>query len=214
MNLEEKKTILFKDIEKHYDEFIRQSKMKLNRQYAPEHNSHLELVSDVIFSIVNKFDNEEIVDKYLEMYNDGMFFNYITKAINTNAKSLNAPFLYNKLKIRNRITIIENYKYDKETEDTQEKTDKQEIAEKIIRSFEPDIAPSIYGNEWRYYTKIYKEYIEDPNMTYSKISLKYNIPLGSIAYDMRIMKEMILDYIQKQNQNQNKNYENKNYEIF
>lgn len=194
MTTNQKKTIIFKDINSHYDEFLRQSYMKVDKRYANQPNDHIELVSDVIHSIVCKFEDKDQLERFYEMSVNSMLFNFIVKAINTNAKSLNAPFLRNKLKLRNRIQFDENlYK------DTYERTEWDDIVDDIYESFEPPNAERIYGPDWKYYITIFKEYVEDKKCSYERLSRKYNIPKSSIARDINTMKIKVRKYLKYEN---------------
>jgi GMP synthase PP-ATPase subunit len=195
MTNKDKREFIYSDITKNYNEFIRQSKIKLDYRFAPERDSHIELVSDVLFSILDKLDKREDLDRYYEMAVDNTLFNYICKAINTNCKSLNAPFLYNRLKTINRYVYYEEFT-DVPLEDEDDvEVDYRKIAELILESFEPPLAKKIYGAEWRLYVKIYRDYIEDNKATYGSIAKKYNIPYGSLARNMAVMKQKIKKYL-------------------
>ena len=215
MTLEEKQQEIFKDIALHNKEFIRQASIKIDKRYAPNPLDPLELVSDVIYSIAIKLDNKENINRYYKMVKEDMLFNYICKAIDTNCKFKNAPFLRNKLRIINRIPIVgdnaqrtqsnvrnwnlENY--NNEIED--EQIEKQEaLIDDIYLLMEPSAARELLGKHWKYYVTIFREYIQDSKTSYTTLSQKYNIPRPTLAKNILTIKNAIRNEIEK-------NYENK-----
>jgi len=191
MKLNQKKKAIFDDITFHYDEFLRQSHIKVDKRFANEPTDHIELVSEVLLSIVDKFDDPEQVDRYYEMVQQNMLFNYIVKSINTNTKSLNAPFLREKLRIRNRTVVSDNLYVE-----PGKKSEWDLIVDRIYETFEPEAAKRIYGEDWKYYTTIFKEYVENKKCSYEKLSRKYHIPKSNIYRDISEVKRKIRKYLE------------------
>jgi hypothetical protein len=190
MTKEEKQEFIFNELEKYNSEFLRQSKMKINRQFCRETSDHIELVSDVLFSVIRKFDNKKDLNKFYVMAKNEKLHLYILKGINTNAKSLNAPFIKNKLLLLNRIQVTENLQY---IDDDQPDEERAELVDYLKTLLTPKEAKKIFGDQWELFTKLLKEYTETPSCTYRDLALKYGIPEGSMAWTFTLMKKKIIE---------------------
>jgi len=170
--------------------------MKIDRRYATEHLDYLELVSDVIYSIISKLDNDTYVNKYYEMLQNNGLFLYIVKAINTNAKFKRAPFLQKKLKQKNRISYIDNVclnENDKAYTDQEE-----EVLDEVISCLTPENAKQLFGKQWKYYSTIFHEYYFNTKTTYQSLSEKYRIPKSSISRDLVQAKNIIIIHLENE----------------
>jgi len=189
MNLNKKKNIILEEIATYNPEFLRQAKFKIDKSVAPEKLDYLELVCDVLFSIINKLDTNEQIDKYWAIHKEGTLFNYLIKAIDTNAKRKNAPFLRKKLKIKNRYIHNEEIKYKHTLYPEPEPVSDQ--AQFILECLETPKAPLLFGEHWKYYTQLFKEYINNPSTTYQSLADKYNIPKPTISLHIQDLKKIL-----------------------
>jgi len=73
-----------------------------------------------------------------------MLFNYIAKAINTNARMPSSPFLRKKLILKNRITLYTSYQ-DQEPEE-EENPYRENLKLQIKQCLEPPHALKIFGS--------------------------------------------------------------------
>lgn len=190
MTIEEKTSTILNDIAKHNKTFISQAKWKLNKRIANGPTDHIELVSDVIFSIIKKLDDPASVDRFYVMAINNKLYVYILKGIDSNCKFLNAPYLRHKIKLMNRIPLRDDHLYeDDEDEELMER------AAYIKSLLEPHNAKLIFGDEWKLFITLLTDYIENPHFTYKDLSTKYNIPLGSISWTMKVLKTKLLKAI-------------------
>jgi len=202
MTLEEKQQEIFNDIALHNQEFIRQATIKIDKRYAPNPLDPLELVSDVIYSIAIKLNNKENINRYYKMVKEDMLFNYICKAIDTNCKFKNAPFLRNKLILLNRTNINDKtFSVDEDYDDEeQEQISEQEaLIDRVYFLMEPSEARRLLGRHWKYYTTIFREYIQDPKTSYTTLANKYNIPRPTLAKNILTIKNAIKNEIENEN---------------
>jgi len=177
------------DIAKNNSEFIRQAKIKINKKIAPDPSDPLELVSDVIYSIIIRLDNSKDLNKFYRITKEGMLFNYITKGIDRNARFYNSPFGRKKLLIVNRIAIHDNVSIEEEEDD-------EEIIERanyLKNLFDAKEGKQIFGDRWKLFKILITEYTGTPDCTYQKLADKYNIPLGSVSWMFTMMKSKIKD---------------------
>jgi hypothetical protein len=187
-NLEKRDQIL-QEIAKNNSEFIRQAKLKINKKIAPDPSDPLELVSDVIYSIVVRLDNTKDLNKFYRITKEGQIGNYIFKAIDRNARYLNTPFGRKKLVVLNRIEIHENMAIEADEED--EDQDLIKRASYIKSLFDSKEGKEIFGDRWKLFKILITEYTATPDCTYQKLSDKYNIPLGSVSWMFGILKTKI-----------------------
>ena len=193
MDQTKKREAILEYIAKHNEEFLRQAKIKINWKFATSKIDNVALVSDIIFTIVNKLDDVTNVNRYFDMIKDNMLFNYICKAISINGKFLTSPFIQDKLKQRNRIVILQDYEYFKEEENDEEYEFENEVLTRIFELLEPENAKALLGERWQYFVTIFKEYYNTPRATYESLAKKYDIPKPTIALNIMTIKKAIFN---------------------
>ena len=207
----EKKKIIFADISKNMLEFEKQARIKLvKRRHLLQTNSdHLELVSDILFSVFDKLDKEIYIEKFYNMVLDDQLKLYIFKGIDRNCTSFTAPFLRNKLAVR-RISNLDkdivsddSESRDSDTLKLDEMSDKNKNRlQQIDALFQPPIARELFGSHYKYFIKLFKEYIAEPDTTYKSLGIKYGVPTSSINAHFQILKRIIknnISYDEKNN---------------
>lgn len=192
----DKRNYVLNNMAIHNDEFLRQARIKINRYIYRDPSDPDELVSDVLFSIIKKLNCSKEINRFHQMAQDDMLFNYITKAIDRNARYLNTPFGRKKLTLLNRTSINEIlYLPEEAPEELHE--DVIAKAEYIKSLFEPKNAKEIFGDRWKLFKTLIEEYVENPKCTYAELSKKYGIPLGSVSWTFTLMKTKIRERAQK-----------------
>lgn len=189
MTLEEKKKQILDNIWSNYDDFTRQSYVKLNRKIAKRKDDHIECVWYVLEPIFRKLDNKVQINKFYDMLpNDGLYL-YILRAINTNAKIYTAPFLRDRIKELKTKEVSDNHmKPDEGDEDLE--TDL--VVNHVLDILEkPERSREVFGSAWKYYSRLFNEYYIEKKCTYKSLSMKYGIPAPTLAKDMLNIKEMI-----------------------
>jgi len=197
-----RKTKILEVISYKYTEFIRQATFKINKFIANSSTDPNELVSDVVFSVINKLDDEFYLNKFYKMAEENKLHLYILKGIDSNCRYLNAPFLRSKLKLRNRVIYKDNYYYDKDDEIYTE-TEEDLLVDYIYTLLSPEKAPEVFGKYHKYYSTIFLEYISEPKISYQTLANKYDIPKPTLASDIMKIKIKIKNYI-------NENYKKHN----
>lgn len=189
MSDEEKKTILKLEIANNFDNFLGQCNNKIRSYHVFNNLNHKELLSDIMFGIFNKMDDPKYVSKLYYIYEQNKLIPYIGKAIDNQAKHIKGPFLQKKLRQIRDIEFIDLY-YRMEEVDIDDKEDFliDEI-NKIINQIE---AQKILGSYTFYYVRLFKEYVNNINLTYKDLSLKYKISLATINRDMLYIKKCII----------------------
>jgi len=192
-------------IGKYYSEFEKQARVKLykRRHLLSTDTDYLELVSDVIFTIVDKLDNVTYVNKFYTLCLQDELKLYIFKSIDRNCSSFTAPFLYNKLKLtkQNELNydIQSDYKnldsdqlkwveYDDETKDK---------VNRLYEMLEYPKARELFGEHWKYFANLFLEYIDDKSTTYKSLSIKYDVPISSIGSHIKLVKDKLLNEYNK-----------------
>lgn len=199
MTLQEKRDTILAEIAQWNDEFLRQASYKIDKRYAPSPTDHIELVSDVIYSVIKKLDSRRDVNRFYIMVQEKRLHLYILKGIDSNCRYLNAPFLRHKLIQRNRIQICETLNIPDEDPDN-ETLEKSDYVKTFLSGKK---AKETFGEDWKVYTTILKDYTENPNFTYRDLSKKYNISLGSIAWMMTKLKEKLKGAIENEEKRAN-----------
>ena len=216
INNEEKVKIIMDDLGLNYNEFLSQSKVKLWKQYKicpPESNR--ELMSDIVFSIVKKLETQENIDRYYKMVLVNTLKLYVFQAININTTYWNSPFLRKKIKEnyrkngiqaenlfavsgKNGILADKMFVFMEELDDEKyiEYIKEKKVIDTIMDMLKQPNAERIFGEDWHYYTYIFLEYINTKS-SYKSIALKYDIPLSSIAFHMRLVKDKIREELAK-----------------
>lgn len=113
MTKDEKKKVIFKDIENNYPEFLRQAKSKLSR-YNFRNREHEDLVSEVTFSVMTKLDSTRDGTFYINKFYIDVLDNrlrlYIFKAINTQATKVKGnTWIARQLDQKNRLVYLEDF---------------------------------------------------------------------------------------------------------
>lgn len=209
----EKRNFILIYIGNHYLEFQRQSKLKLkaNRKLLNFNIDldHNELLSDVIFSVVNKFDDDLKLDRFYKMAKENQLSLYIFKSIDINCHSFKAPYLQSKIH-KKRIAfyrqdmskignLIEDDKpQDSDTRKLNTMTNKQqELIKQVYELMKPESAERLFGPHWKYFVRIFHDYMDNPKGTYKNIALKYDVPLSSIRNHLQLIYKKIRDEINK-----------------
>ena len=188
MSNPEKQDYILEDMAKNYNEFLKQAKYKLIKQRSiVSTDAYRELVSDITFSIIEKFTNVNHLNRFYEMAKANKLKLFIFKAIDSNTRFYSAPFLRKKMKEINRISYVDHF--DNAIAETEPDEDEERI-NAILDALEPEHAKAILGEQWEYYVIIFKEYIYNKT-TYKKIASKYGIPQSGIYFHIRWMKERI-----------------------
>jgi len=236
---DEKVAVIPKDLSANFNTFCKQARIKLykHRKLVGE-NQERELVSDVMFSVIDKLKNSTTIDRFFKMAVKDRLKLYIFKAISTNTSFYSAPYLQKKIKEANRLELFENRNYYNDfalndesslkdgpwihtsstyqkrlddyknkiiiepTDDDGEKElsliNDTLIALEIRKMLELPIAPKLFGEDWKYYTQLFKEYVST-DCSYKSLSIKYNIPKSSIAFHIRRTKDIIRNELEKNN---------------
>lgn len=199
MTMDEKRDAILAEMAKYNNEFLSQAKWKINKQFANGPTDHIELVSDVIYSIIKKLHSRREVNRFYVMTIENRLHLYILKGIDSNCKYLNAPFLRHKLLQRNRIEITEAYNIPDEEEDN----NTIERANYVKTFLKGTKAKETFGEDWKVYTTILKDYTENPDYTYRDLAKKYGISLGSVAWMMTKLKEKLKRAIENEEKRAN-----------
>lgn len=179
-----------------HDELVRQARIKIDRRLAPDPSAPAELVSDVYFSIIEKLDNSQFLKRMVETYEKGQLLAYLGKAIDVNARFLNAPFLKSKIKQKNRIVIeTSGSKYRQRISEPAFSEDEQKALDIIEECMEPQRAKELLGPHWKYYTTILEEYIKEPDISYQDLADHYGIRKRTLGRDIRIIKGVLKQQI-------------------
>lgn len=198
------------DIALNLKDFEEQAKIKLFKRshLLNTKTDHLELISDIIDSIVNKFDNEITLRRFYYMAIHDKLRLYIFKAIDTNCSSYSAPFLQKKLKNKKIYPLIENLNIQDEGYDGMDSDqikyyelpeEKRLIVDKVYLMLEPVRAKELFGDHWKYFANLFLEYIDDPKATYRSIGKKYDVPATSIGSHIQIVKNKIKKELDENN---------------
>lgn len=208
MTKDQKINAIMNNIALNYNDFQQQAKDKLKKQRKITFSSsdHRELVCDVVYSVINKLNTIENVNRFYNMCKTNKLKLYIFKAIDINTKFVSSPFIQNKLKIFNKGVIIENNNYfdDVSSEETHEYEEIKE-AEKdflffyIMSLVELPKAKELLGEDWKYYSTLFKEYFCNVNATYLSLENKYGFPSSTLYRDVTYVKNKIKEDLEKNN---------------
>ena len=171
-----------------------------------------ELLSDVIYSIVSKLDDETKLKRFHVMAVENKLRLYIFKSIDINCRSFKAPYLQSKIN-KKRIAFynrddmshigsidLEHEPMDSDTKKLSEMSlEKQHLVKEVYKLLEPGPAKELFGPHWKYFVQIFHDYMDNPKGTYKSISLKYNIPLSSIQNHLQIVYKKIRNKIDEKN---------------
>ena len=202
MTKDDKIAFVLNDISNNYNTFIKQADNHLQKHSRLSDSTGSELMSDILFSIIEKLNTTKNINRYYDMaLNDRLRF-YISKAIFVNTYYFKSPFLRAKFKQNNRYTVIETKDYlfaiQEPTDfDNQDESTKEKMSADLLSMLEYPRAQQVFGEDWKYYTKILKEYIATPECTYKSIAEKYGIPFSSIAFHIRYAKDKIREELNK-----------------
>lgn len=197
MNKDEKVEAILSDMSTNYLEFCRQAKIKLYKHAKLcDNNSYKELVSDVLFSVISKLNTTENINKFYKMTEKNKLKLYILKGISTNTSFFSAPFLRKKLQESKRLIFYDNIEYYEEEFDEITEQEEENIINLINSFLEKPKAPELFGEDWKYYTNLFKEYIHTKS-TYASLGQKYSIPVSSIAFHIRYVKTKIREELKK-----------------
>ena len=190
MTNDDKVAYILNNMSINFNEFLKQAKYKLFKQYTiVNSDSYKELVSDILYSIINKLNTNDNINRFYNMAIKNTLKLFIFKAIDSNSRFFTAPFLRNKIKEYNRITYTD--KYHDIIDNVNDNNEEDEIkTDLVLNMLEPINAKRIFGEQWEYYTIIFKEYIFEKT-SYKKLSSKYNIPISNLYFHIRWIKEKI-----------------------
>ena len=109
---DEKVAFILKDLSLNYKVFLQQAKNKLYKHIKLcGKDAYHELVSDVIYSVIQKLNNIEDINRFYKMTVNNKLRLYVLKGISTNTSYYSAPFLQKKLKENNRLSVFDNINY-------------------------------------------------------------------------------------------------------
>jgi len=209
MDKNEKQQFILLYIENYYEDFQKQAYIKLKRSKKilniKQDLYHQELLSDVLYSIIEKFKDEKKLDRFYLMAKEDKLCLYIYKAIDINCSSFQAPFLQKNIKKRGLpfndnidTGFIQKPAMDSDTEKFEEMSNEKKILiKKVYKLLEPENAKRIFGPHWKYFILIFHEYMDKPKTSYKKIALKYSTSEFSIYNHLHIMYNKIKKEINK-----------------
>ena len=94
MSNEEKLSSINKCITSKYNEFVKQANRKIIKSRLKNNDSDgIEIVSDIVYKILNNINDKNKLDKYYKMITDDTFHLYIFKAIDNNCNFKTTPFM-------------------------------------------------------------------------------------------------------------------------
>lgn len=225
----DKLNFILLNIAENYNEYLKQTEIKL--RYA-KLNPFLsrELISDVIFSLIERCSDPKVENKFYKLTLNNKLFNYVIKSIDINCKHSTAPFLRNKIKEDNRITINESiftseisyatpriwsaltprqikitkfiYKNNKiwKSLTKEKKIETIIFIEKLLT--DKTKYKKIFGEYWKYYVTIFNEYINNKQITYKYLSEKYNIKWSQIFLNFKTIKSILIKEIENNLKNE------------
>jgi hypothetical protein len=188
MDYSDKKNIILAEINHFYPLFLKKAEQIIDKKIAPEPQDPMELTSEVFFSILNKMDSSIYIDRIYNMIENQNFYSYLNRSIFLNARSKRAPFLFEKLKLRNRIILVEgiNHKPDIEYDDSND-----ELLLFIDTLLSPPKAIQVFGPHWKYYVNLLDDYCKDPDATHESIAKSYGLHKSSISYSFKQLRKII-----------------------
>jgi len=198
MTTNDKVSFILTDISTNYSEFIYQAEYKLKKQkslLSRDHLSH-ELLSDIIYSIIKKFDDDDFLDHVYLMAQNNKLKLYIFKSIHTNTTFHKSPFLIKLFKEKSRITLsddIDSRLYTNWTEPTLSEKEHQTLIY-IDEFMQPEYAEKVFGKNWEYYVELIDVYIKS-NCSYRQIEKQTN--LRNVAFHYRKIWKIIREELSR-----------------
>lgn len=188
MDYSDKKNIILAEINHFYPLFLKKAEQIIDRKIAPEPQDPMELTSEVFFSILNKMDSSIYIDRIYNMIENQNFYSYLNRSIFLNARSKRAPFLFEKLKLRNRIIFCPEINPEPDTgyEDTN-----GELITFIESLLVPPKSVQVFGPHWKYYVNLLDDYCKDPDATHESIAKSYGLHKSSISYSFKQLRKII-----------------------
>ncbi len=194
MTIGQKKELLKTWLANNITELTRQAKIKLRKDIA-KFSTVESLISDVAFVFLEKIESKENIIRYHQMLEENKLLAYMGKAVDNNARFVNAPFLKKELALLNRIQLNTNIDFSDSGPD-----EHVQLIEDLYDILKGQELKELLGNSWKYHLTLFNEYLTIGN-SYSKIAEKYNIPKSavhkSINYTKTNIKTLIVyeDYI-------------------
>jgi hypothetical protein len=198
MKKEEKINAILENIAFNYNEFQKQAKNKLKKQskIVNPTEDYRDLVCDVVYSIIDNLKTLKEINRFYKMYKENKLKLYIFKAIDINTRYATSPFLRKKISEYKRFVVLDNINYNTNNfEEIYE--DNGFLFYYIMSLIEPPYAKKILGEDWRYYSDLFKEYINDVDSTYVSIEKKYNLPSSTLYRDINYVKNKIKEELTK-----------------
>lgn len=169
---------IFDSVALWYPEMIRQAKKKLHFRYCEDSSAHIELVDTVIAPLLNRIRvDQQFAIKMSGLLNDGKLFNYIMKAIDSNAKFPSSPFLRSKLKLHRNRELNDTHQ---PIDDSEEVADQIELEERLVALLTKERFDEFFGRYSYLYLEIILQYSK-PGATYKSIANYYGISKSSVA---------------------------------
>jgi hypothetical protein len=213
--MDAKTSFILENIADNYEEFELQASVKIKKQFNICHpDSYHELVSDVVYSVIDKLSSFTDCNRFYRMAKENKLRLYILKGISTNTSYYSSPFLRKKILDKNNhrpnlmyvtdpeiharingVKLVECSDEEERATELQESYNKQEtellLALNIRKMFLVENAPRIFGAEWKYYKRIFLEYVDGKDVTYRSIAAKYDLTPSSIASHIKHVKTCI-----------------------
>lgn len=188
-----------------FEEFLSQARIKLYKQkkFLNPNNEFRELVSDIIYSIIEKMEDPkhpESIDRFYNMVKSDKLRLYVHKSISINTKFNTSPFLVKKLKEKNRIQLTNNpdINFIQKTWNVgitfvpEDKPSISDVEEKLLIQIdkikESENAQRVFGRHWKYYLELIEIYLKY-NCSYRKI--EEQTQLRNCSYHYRKIWELI-----------------------
>ena len=200
-----KRDLILTYIGNNYEDYLKQSKRKLIANRYNCRNEYDELVSTVVFSIVNRLEDNPFLEKCFNMAKGNELNLYIFKSIDINSRSNTAPFLKDKYLNYEYIELgeVDVEAMDNDTIKFNELSeDKKQKVLQIYYLLSDTSARTLFGDHWKYFVLLLHEYIDNPKASYKSIARKWGVPASSISYHINTIKKVILN---KLNTNENSN---------
>lgn len=193
----EQKDILKNIINKNYYNFLTQVQKKINRKIAKNADDASELLSDVLFNILNKLEEDpEFLLRCIEMNNKQKFISYIGKALDIQARYSSAPFLRAKLNKHLPIFDYQSVSSICDEEYNEDEIEDEVKIKQLLILMQPSQAKALLGEAWKYYLKMFKEYATTET-TYIKLAKKYGIEVSGLYQNIIYTKEQLKEKLKE-----------------
>lgn len=175
----------------------------INRFYIMCTHDKLKLYIFKAIDTNTRFNSSPFLRKKLKEFNRFTFLEDVEYS--TNISFNNTSLSPKKGKRLNRFILLKDVDsvstYDEEQlEDEKNKDKEQEFLYSYIMSLvEPPTAIKLLGEDWRYYSTLFKEYFSDVNTTYMSLEEKYGFPSSTLYRDVTYVKNKIKDHLEKNN---------------